>query len=252
MTRTYDEKCKKYMFIGFVLPFLATFIIQIWLWTTDDPIYAGYVSIATVVMGCMLVFSLFCAPKRTHIEFDKANDSIEATYFVVCCGMRWVQKGKISQVRDIKLETIKSQYGIVGYSIKIIFKNKVRPIVIWQELSDNVMENIEELTQFCMSKSTDEVQETQSCDCRPGGCHCVCCPNYIAKAFLMFLFGAIFILVSFLISNTMYPIFIAPEVGEMCYVVDSYKEWDLGSNGDCRDEFALDVVSDDYYSNWGR
>lgn len=73
--------------------------------------------------------------------------------YTAFCG-KWELKGKISDVSDIKLRSIKSQYGLVGYSIQIEFKDGSQSIQIWQELGDNVMGNIEELSQFCLGRST--------------------------------------------------------------------------------------------------
>ena len=119
---------------------------------------------------------------------------------MMMCDRSMMREEPISNVEDIRVLPIKSQYGIVGYVANITFKNGAPKIQLYKDKGDNVVEDFEELAMFVLGRNATDNDLGDNCDCRQGGCYCICCKMWGLVAALIVLAGLAYVGVSFAIG----------------------------------------------------
>lgn len=152
---------------------------QIWLFTTNVPMASAYMSIGIAYTAAIFLYVTFYTPFTTVAMFSKSLDSIHVVYNLFC-KRKVERKEKLSNVEDLELETVKSQYGIAGYYIKFTFKDGTKPLFLFHENNPQVLASINELSQFCLGRNAN-ADLGSNCDGKCGSSHCFCCPGYKLK-----------------------------------------------------------------------
>ena len=128
------------MFIIFITVFIALIGVQAYFWTTLDARVAGYISpIGGIMIG--LIVMVIYQPTGSTVSASKPDDIITVTYSMMC-GRSWQAQGKITQISEITMETVKSQYGILGYNIVINFKDDTSSFKYFVDKGDDAVEGI--------------------------------------------------------------------------------------------------------------
>ena len=125
-----------------------------------------------------LTLWLWCfTPKHTDAVFTKSKDEIHFTYKLLCYSHS--KSNKISNLSDIKIRAQRTKEGIIiGYWLVFEFKDKSSPLLLWQEKDGEQIQNLNQITNFCLGRDTKEDQEGADKCCQDGPCLCICCPNW--------------------------------------------------------------------------
>ena len=161
---------------------------------------AGFVSIVVGYMVALLTYFMCYYPVSTQIKANKSFNTIYVTYKMLMCNRSIMREESISNVADIYVLPIKSQYGIVGYVADITFKNGAKKIQLYKDRGDNVVQDFDDLSWFILGRKATNNEEQSSCDCSSGGCYCVCCKNWGLITMIIVLAVLIYIAVSFAIG----------------------------------------------------
>ena len=63
---------------------------------------------------------LFLQSYTTMVTLEKNDDTITVTEYQLC-GRKYIRKGLISQMTDIKAKAVRRREGIIGYNVYIFF-----------------------------------------------------------------------------------------------------------------------------------
>ena len=101
------------------------------------------------------------------------------------------------------METVKSQYGIVGYNIIIVFKDGTKQMKYFVENGDDALNGINQLCEYCLGRAGN-AELGSNCDCKPSGNTCNCGPGYMCVIIATAVIVVVYIAVSFVIAEVMW------------------------------------------------
>ena len=95
--------------------------------------------------------------------FSKSGDNLTVE-FTQIFGWKYTKTGKLSDVKDIELLPIATQYGIIGYHFLFKFKDGSESIGMTQMgTKEEALESINELSEFVIGKKADGDGEPKCC-----------------------------------------------------------------------------------------
>ena len=185
--------------------FVVSLGLQIYFYTTDpkDKLIqvAGFISIGVAQFLAWTFYFVCYYPVVTQIKVDKNFNKVFIAYRMFCFGRDIIREENISNVYDINILPIRSQYGVVGYVADIYFKDGAKKIQLYKDRGDHVSADFEELSMFILGRNaTNNVEREECCDCSAGGCYCVCCDYWGCVLYFFILAGLIYIGISFAIG----------------------------------------------------
>ena len=106
---------------------LAGLGVQIFFYTTapEDKMVKGapFTAIGVGVWAAIAAYFACYYPQVTQIKVSKSYNTIWVTYKMMCMGRTIVCEESLTNIADMVVEPVRSQYGIVGYVANITFKN---------------------------------------------------------------------------------------------------------------------------------
>ena len=206
--KTYNMKGAICMYIIMPITLIVPIVFQIYFWADgkkETAMNSAYMSFATGF--CFLLFvGLVCyGPYKVTLYVDKSSDSIRAVYHLLG-GRSIEQHAKVSQVEKIDLKPIRTQHGIVGYQIQIIFKDESPMIKLnidkeafTMGSEQKALEDCNELSRLILGK--DAVDNVPGpCSCERSAKTMVCCSGWQIKLAITVIIILVIIGASFGIS----------------------------------------------------
>lgn len=197
LNKQFVNKGAKCMVLIFSIITFASIVTQIvFLGSSNHELHiaAAYMSIGIASILLLTIWGALYNPVSTDIAISKSNNMITVTYKMMLCGRLMERQESLSNVQDMVVSPVKSQYGIVGYVANIYFKDGAKKIQLYKDRQDSdIIQDFEEISMFIMGKNAQNNELKGDCDCSKGGCYCVCCKNWVLVTIVFIIIAAAYI-----------------------------------------------------------